>query len=72
MSKFAIRIIQMQEKEVEIEAISLDEAKDIVFEKLDNQEIELVYTPTKVFVKSADDPHVHLPQDDQWTLDMEF
>lgn len=69
MKKFRIALVKIENVELELEANSLDEAKEIMLEKLDNDEIEFVYTPTKIYVVDKDDENVKLPKDDDWTVD---
>ena len=69
MKRFKIALVQIENIELEVEANSLDEAKEIMLDKLDNEEIDFDYTPTKIYVVDKDDENVKLPKDDDWTVD---
>ena len=69
MKRFKIALVQIENIELDIESNSLDEAKEIMLDKLDNEEIDFEYTPTKVYVVDKDDKNVKLPKDDDWTID---
>lgn len=68
MKKFRMALVRIANIELEIEANSFDEAKETMLKKLDNDEIEFVYTPEKVYVVNKDDKNVKLPKDDDWTV----
>lgn len=68
MKKFRMALVRIANIELEIEANSFDEAKETMLKKLDNDEIEFVYTPEKVYVVNKDDENVKLPKDDDWTV----
>lgn len=68
MKKFRMALVRIANIELEIEANSFDEAKETMLKKLDNDEIEFVYTPEKVYIVNKGDENVKLPKDDDWTV----
>ena len=68
MKRFKMALVQIANIELEVEANSFDEAKEIMLEKLANDSIEFVYTPTKIYVVDKDDENIKLPKDDEWTV----
>lgn len=71
MKKFKIALVQIQKMEQEVEANSIEEAKEKLLEQFENDEIEFVYVPTKVHLIDTEDDKVRLPEDDEWTVDLE-
>lgn len=72
MKKFKIALVQIQKMEQEVEASSVEEAKEKLLEQFENDEIEFVYVPTKVHLVDMEDDKVRLPEDDEWTVDLEY
>ena len=72
MKKFKLELVQIQRIEQEIEANSIEEAKNILLDKFYNDDIELVYVPNKVYLVDKEDKNVKLPEDDEWTVDLEY
>lgn len=72
MKKFKLELVQIQRIEQEIEANSIEEAKNILLDKFYNDDIELVYVPNKVYLVDKKDKNVKLPEDDEWTVDLEY
>lgn len=70
--KFKIELVLIQRTEQEVEADSIEEAKDILLDQYDNEEIGFVYVPTKVYLVDKEDKNVKLPEDDEWTTDLEY
>ena len=68
MKKFRMALVRIANIELEVEANSFDEARETMLKKLDNDEIEFVYTPEKVYVVDKDDKNIKLPKDDDWTV----
>ena len=64
--------LNLQKMEQEVEANSIEEAKEKLLEQFENDEIEFVYVPTKVHLIDTEDDRVRLPEDDEWTVDLEY
>lgn len=72
MKKFKLELVQIQRIEQEIEANSIEEAKNILLDKFYNDDIEFVYVPNKVYLVDKKDEKVKLPEDDEWTVNLEY
>lgn len=72
MKKFKLELVQIQRIEQEIEANSIEEAKNMLLDKFYNDDIEFVYVPNKVYLVDKEDKNVKLPEDDKWTVDLEY
>lgn len=72
MKKFKLELVQIQKIEQEIEANSIEEAKNMLLDKFYNDDIEFVYVPNKVYLVDKEDKNVKLPEDDKWTVDLEY
>lgn len=72
MKKFKLELVQIQRIEQEIEANSIEEAKNILLDKFYNDDIEFVYVPNKIYLVDKEDEKVKLPEDDEWTVNLEY
>lgn len=72
MKKFKLELVQIQRIEQEIEANSIEEAKNMLLDKFYNDDVEFVYVPNKVYLVDKEDKNVKLPEDDEWTVDLEY
>lgn len=72
MKKFKLELVQIQRIEQEIEANSIEEAKNMLLDKFYNDDVEFVYVPNKVYLVDKEDKNVKLPEDDKWTVDLEY
>lgn len=72
MKKFKLALVQIQRIEQEIEANSIEEAKNMLLDKFYNDDIEFVYAPNKLYLVDKEDKNVKLPEDDKWTVDLEY